>query len=311
MSKIDDAIMILKEMGLPKAQQNERSAWTLLALLNLRKDSPWSKSEKRIIRIHDILGFIEEQYGKRYAENTRETIRRQTLHQFEQAGLVIRNPDDPTRPTNSPNTVYTVSDEALRTIKTFHTATWKELLRSFVEEKGKLVDKYQKRKARHEISLKIRGAGPIRFSPGKHNQLQVNVIREFQPRFCHESKLVYVGDTARKILHRDGKLLGELGVPITEHEKLPDVVFYDPKKNHLFLIEAVTAHGPISPKRQMELERTLTGCKARKIYVSAFPDFAEFKKHVDNIAWETEIWIATDPDHMIHFNGPKFFNVYK
>lgn len=44
---------------------------------------------------------------------------------------------------------------------------------------------------------------------------------------------------------------------------------------------------------------------ARKVYVSAFPDFTEFKKHSTNIAWETEIWLVDFPEHMIHFNGDR------
>ncbi len=102
----------------------------------------------------------------------------------------------------------------------------------------------------------------------------------------------------------------KLKIPITKHDKLPDVVLYDSQKNQILLIEAVTAHGPLSPKRQIELEKTLKNCKAKRIYITAFPDFREFKRHVDNIAWETEVWIENNPDHMIHFNGPKFFTVY-
>ena len=76
MGKVDEALSILKALGMPRAQQNERSALTLLALLDLKKSAPWSKAKSRLIRIHDILGFIQEKYGKAYAENTRETIRR-------------------------------------------------------------------------------------------------------------------------------------------------------------------------------------------------------------------------------------------
>lgn len=119
MSKIDEAIDILKQMGLPEAQQNERSALTLLALLGLKEETPWNKAKKNLMRIHDIIEFIKINYGKEYAENTRETIRRQTLHQFEQAGIVIRNPDDPKRPTNSPKTVYSVTNEAFEVMKKY------------------------------------------------------------------------------------------------------------------------------------------------------------------------------------------------
>lgn len=291
MSKIDEAIAILQAMGLPKAQQNERSALILLALLDMREDAHWSKSRKRAIRIHDILSFIQEYYGKRYAENTRETIRRQTLHQFEQAGVVVRNPDDPVRPTNSPNTVYALADDAIAVIQNYDTPNCK-------------------RKAKYVIPVDLPDGTHVDFSPGKHNKLQASIIKEFRARFCPEADVLYVGDTAKKLLYVNENLLKELKIPITKHDKLPDVVLYDPQKKHLFLIEAVTAHGPLSPKRQIELEEVLEYCKVKRIYISAFPDFREFKRHIDNIAWETEVWIENNPDHVIHFDGTKFFAVY-
>lgn len=310
MSKIDEAITILESLGLPKAQQNERSALTLLALIDLKEDAPWSESRKRAIRIHDILIFIQEHYGKQYAENTRETIRRQTLHQFEQGGIAVRNPDNPARPTNSPRTVYAIAGSALKVIKSYGASNWESALAKFVKNKGRLIDRYEKRSKTHLISVDLPNGTLANFSPGKHNELQVKVMQEFRERFCPDTKVVYVGDTARKLLHVDRDLLGQLKIPITEHDKLPDVVLYDPVKNHLFLIEAVTAHGPLSPKRQIELEQALRDSSAKRIYVSAFPDFREFKRHIDNIAWDTEVWIANNPDHMIHFNGPQFFTVY-
>ncbi len=310
MSKIEEAVAVLKALGLPKAQQNERSALTLLALIDSKEEALWSESRERSIRIHDILIFIQENYGRQYAENTRETIRRQTLHQFEQAGIVIRNPDDPFRPTNSPNTVYAISDEALKVIKKYETLEWQLAVEEFAMSKGKLIEKYEKRNKKYLIPVDLPDGTLVNFSPGKHNELQVKIIKEFRIRFCPDTKVLYVGDAARKLLYIDEELLKELKIPITKHDKLPDVVLYDKNKNHLFLIEAVTAHGPLSPKRQMELEEILKPCKIVKIYVSAFPDFREFKRHIDNIAWETEVWIENNPDHMIHFNGQKFFTAY-
>jgi hypothetical protein len=310
MSKVDEAITILESLGLPKAQQNERSALTLLALIDSKEDTHWSKSRKRAIRIHDILIFIQEHYGKQYAENTRETVRRQTLHQFEQAGITVRNPDNSLRPTNSPNTVYAVADDALKAIKNYGTSNWGPAVAEFVKKKGRLIERYEKRRRTHLVSVNLPNGTLVNFSPGKHNELQVKVIEEFRERFCPETEVVYVGDTARKLLHVDKVLLEQLKISITEHDKLPDVVLYDPTKNQLFLIEAVTAHGPLSPTRQIELEETLKCSSANRIYVSAFPDFHEFKRHIGNIAWDTEVWIENNPDHLIHFNGPQFFTVY-
>lgn len=307
MSKINQGLEILIKMGIPKAQQNERSSLTLLAVLDIKERSPWANGKKRLIRIHDILGFIEENYKKKYAENTRETIRRQTLHQLEQAGIVERNSDDPARPTNSPNTVYSITNEALEVVQKYKTSAFEKTLHEFISEKGRLIDKYDKRKAKNQIQLIISDSKTINFSPGEHNELQVKIIKELLPRFCTNAKLVYVGDTARKLLFIKEKMLENLNIPMTKHDKLPDVVLYDSDKKRLFLIEAVTSHGPISPKRLIELEEILKDYKAAKVYISAFFNFREFKRHVDNIAWETEVWIAENPDHMIHFNGPKFF----
>ncbi len=177
--------------------------------------------------------------------------------------------------------------------------------------KGRLIDLYDKRKKALYSSVKLLDGASIDFTPGKHNKLQITILELFRSQFCPDSKIIYVGDAAKKLLHKDEAVLARLHIPITEHDKLPDVVLYDESKNLLFLIEAVTSHGPLSPKRQIELEKVLAGCTARKVYISAFPDFREFKRHIDNIAWETEVWIEANPAHMIHFNGPKFFTVYE
>ncbi len=105
--------------------------------------------------------------------------------------------------------------------------------------------------------------------------------------------------------------MAALGITITEHDKLPDLVLYDPRKNWLFLVEAVTSHGPVSPKRHAEMEAMLSGCAADRVYVTAFFEKADFRKYAADIAWETEVWIAETPDHMIHFNGPKFLGPFK
>ena len=102
------------------------------------------------------------------------------------------------------------------------------------------------------------------------------------------------------------KLSKTLHFPITEHDKLPDVVIYDEKRNWIFLVEAVTSHGPMSYKRVLEIELMLANCPAGLIYVSAFPDMAEFRRHTSKIAWDTEVWIAELPDHLIHYNGDRF-----
>lgn len=307
MDKIKEAMGILKSLQVPRKQQNERSALCLLAMLSIKKKDGWSQAKKTLIRIHDIMQFINEHYNKSYAENSRETFRRQTLHQFEQDGLVERNPDEP-RPTNSPNTLWAVHNDALKLIKTYGTKEWGKELNKYLNKKGKNVKDYYAHKKKYTYSINIHGK-TITLSHGGHNKLQLDIVNEFRAKFCKDAEILYLGDTANKMLYLNEDYLKKLNVNITKHDKLPDVVLYNKKKNNIFLIEAVTFHGPVSQKRQVELDEFFKDCKSKKVYVSAFPNFTEFKKHISDIAWETEVWIAEIPEHMIHFNGDKFLKI--
>jgi type II restriction enzyme len=307
MSKIEEAQTILKELGLPDAQQNEISGYTLLALCNIKEKDKWSNAFKQSHGVSKgIMAFIAENYGKVYAPNTRETFRRQVLHQFVQAGIADYNPDIPNLPVNSPRAHYTISAIVLETVKTFRTKNWENSVTQFKNQIGELKKKYSKDRKMSRVPIKLPNGKVLLLSPGKHNLVQAAIVEEFASQFVKNSVLLYLGDTEQKNLHIDKKKLKSIGIPITEHSKLPDVVIYDESKNWLYLIEAVTSHGPMSPKRIIELEDFLVNCKAGKIYVSAFPDFSEFKKHTKNIAWDTEVWIMEFPEHMIHFNGDRF-----
>ncbi len=311
MGKIEQAQKILEKLGLPPAQQNEISALTLLALTNLNENTAWSKADALTLRIHDILSVIKEKYGREYAENTRETIRRQVLHQFIQAGIVIRNPEDPSLPTNSPRTHYGISSLALDAIRAYGDSTWDEKCNNFLSEKGALLETYRNEREQHKVPLYISENKVVRLSPGKHNELQAAVIEEFGPRFAPGAKLLYIGDTARKTLVLEDEDFLSIGVVIEDHGKLPDVVLFDKNKNWLFLIEAVTSHGPVSPKRQVELNKMFKDCSAEIVFVTTFLDFSTFKRFSNEIAWETEVWIVEMPSHMIHFNGDKFLGPHE
>jgi len=306
MGKIEQAQEILESLGLPPAQQNEISALTLLALAQLSERSAWKNANNPMLRVHDILAEIKQKYGREYAENSRETIRRRVLHQFVQAGIVIQNADDPTRPTNSGLNNYKLSDLALEAIRAYGSSAWNRKRKAFLDQQGRLIDLYQRNKEQNKIPLQVADGTAYKLSPGKHNKLQSAVISEFGPRFAPGAKILYLGDTAKKIIIFEKDLLARLQIPVSEHGKVADILLYDEKRNWLFLIEAVTVHGPISPKRHVELEKLLAKCTAERVYVTAFWDFATFKKFSSDIAWETEVWIAEMPSHLIHFNGDKF-----
>lgn len=307
MSKIKEAQEILKALGLPQAQQNDMSALTLLALCNIKEKDSWAKSSRQSLGVtKGVMAFVKNEYGKDYAPNTRETFRRQVLHQFVQARIADYNPDHPELPVNSPSAHYAVSEAALAAIQKFKTVKWKMAVKLFNSQFGSLAETYAEKREHVLIPVRLSDGKILKLSAGKHNEVQAAIIEQFAPRFANGGTLIYLGDTANKNLFLDEKILQGLNIPIDQHSKLPDVVIYDHARNWLFLIEAVTSHGPVSPKRIVELEEFLKNCRAGKVYVSAFPDFSEFKKHTSNIAWETEVWVVEAPDHMIHFNGDRF-----
>lgn len=313
MSKITEAQEILKALGMPAAQQNEMSALTLLALCGIKEDTPWANATRTSQRItKEIMAFVNDNYKTKspYAPNTRETFRRQVLHQFVQASVANYNPDDPTLPVNSPKAHYAITEEALTVARSFGKRGWEKKVETFVERSGSLREKYAAEREMHRIPLVIEG-NEYYLSPGVHNEVQAAVVENFAPRFSPGGKLLYIGDTEDKDLYMDEAGLAVLHLPITEHSKLPDIVIFDERRGWLFLIEVVTSHGPVSAKRVVELEEFTKDCPYGLVYVSAFPDAKEFKKHVDDIAWETEVWLSDTPDHMIHFNGDRFIGPRK
>jgi len=307
---IKSALQILDALGLPRQQRNERSALCLLALLNLTPEKTWAQAENPLIGITPMMDFSRKHYGKDYAPNTRETFRRQTIHQFVQAGIALYNPDRPDRPVNSPKAVYQISPEALALLKTFDTKEWEPALKHYLSTNKTLSQIYAKERVQKLIPVRIAPGKEIKISPGEHSELIKAVVEDFAPRFAPDARLVYVGDTGEKWGYFNEKLLAKLRVTVDSHGKMPDVVLYYTEKNWLLLVESVTSHGPVDAKRHEELARLFAGATAGLVYVTAFPSRSVMTRYLGEIAWETEVWVADAPSHLIHFNGPRFLGPY-
>ncbi|MED0868403.1 BsuBI/PstI family type II restriction endonuclease [Bacillus spizizenii] len=310
-SNVKEAIKILKELGLPKGQQNERSALCLLSLMNITQDKTWSEAESPLIGITPMMEFCRINYGKEYAPNSRETFRRFTMHQFVDAGIALYNPDKPTRPVNSPKAVYQIEAETLELIKCYNTEEWSELLARYLSNRQTLVERYAKERQQNKIPVQIAEGKEIYITPGEHSELIKAIIEEFAPRYVPGGRLIYAGDTGEKMGYFDEELLRQLGVVIDSHGKMPDVVIYFPEKKWLLLIESVTSHGPVDHKRHEELAKLFNGATAGIVYVTAFPNRSLMARYLNNISWETEVWVADAPSHLIHFNGVRFLGPYE
>ena len=307
---IDAAQEILKSLGLPPAQQNERSALCLLALLNLTPGKAWVDAENPLMGITPIMDWERKYYGKDYAPNTRETFRRQSMHQFRDAGLVLCNPGKSDRPVNSPRTVYQIEPATLNLLCKFGTSSWDDNLAAYLAQRETLVVRYAKEREQNRIPVQIAPGKVITFSPGEHSVLIRAVIEDFAPRFAPDCVLVYAGDTGDKRAYFDDTLLAKLGVYVDFHSKMSDVVFHYTAKNWLLLVESVTSHGPVDGKRHTELAELFAGSTAGLVYVTAFPNRATMGRYLREIAWETEVWVADAPSHLIHFNGVRFLGPY-
>ena len=301
MKRIEEARDILKELQVPVKQQSDMCCYVLLAMAQINKKQAWSEATNNWIRIHDIIGYIKEQYDVEYAENSRETIRKQALHHYRNAAFI----EDNGKATNSPNYRYRLTDEMLALIQTYGTVWWQSEKEAFLSNHESLVCQYSSKRELRKMPVRINGID-FTFSPGKHNQLQKAIIEEFAPRFAPNSECLYVGDTTEKDLVKNIEKLKELGFEITLHDKMPDVVLYSEERNWIYFIESVTSVGPMDPKRIIEINEMTADVSAGKIFVTAFLDFKTFKKFSETLAWETEVWIADMPDHMIHLNGDKF-----
>ena len=309
-NKIADALQILESLGMPRAQQNDRSALCLLALLNLKKRESWTDAKNPLVGITPMMEFARNHYEKLYAPNSRETFRRQTVHQLVAAGIALYNPDDPLRPVTSPKAVYQIEADTLSLLRSFGTATWNKNLEKYLKTRKTLTARYAKEREMNKLPVKLATGDTMRLSPGAHSQLIKAIIEEFAPRFVPNGVLIYAGDTGEKWGYFDKELLAKLGVAVDRHGKMPDVVLYYPEREWILLVESVTSHGPVDGKRHEELARLFLESKAGLVYVTAFPSRAIMARYLGEIAWETEVWCADAPSHLIHFNGERFLGPY-
>lgn len=307
---VSAALEILTALGFPRAQINERSALTLLALANLGPNATWANASAPLIGITPIMDWARDNYGASYAPNTRETFRRQTMHQFRDGGLVLYNPDKPDRAVNSPAAVYQLAPESLALLVTYGTKAWPHRLAEYLEAVGSLKERYAKERDLQRVPVTLSSGEVLQLSPGEHSELIRDIIEQFAPRFAPGSVLIYAGDTGEKMGYFDKDRLAQLGVSVDNHGKMPDVVLHYVDRDWLLLVESVTSHGPVDAKRHAELMTLFKGSTAGLVYVTAFPTRAVMARYLAEIAWETEVWVADSPTHLIHFNGVRFLGPY-
>mgnify|MGYP000856318802 FL=1 len=310
MSTVQESQDILRAFEFDRKRTNETSARTLLALAGLDESSAWADATNERMGVRHILDWMRGPLRHPIAENSRETIRRFVLHQFVDAGFCLYNDDDPARPTNSSKNNYRLNPEALLTIKLYGTPDFVPAVEEYLAEVGSLTAKYQAARDLARIPVTTPTGEVFTLKGGGQNILIKEMVENFCAYFVPGGEILYVGDADDKLATFERDRLASLGVVVDEHGKMPDLVVYQASSNWLFLMEAASTHGPVDHIRYSELSRMFAGSSAGIIYVSCFPNRSVMRRFLADLAWETEVWLASEPTHMIHLNGDRFLGPY-
>lgn len=313
---INEALDILQSVGVPFAGKTTRAlenmAMAFLAVAGVRRSWREAKgqNENRHLKTREIIRFINENYEENFSPGSYDDVRRKHLKLLVLADLVLNSADNPSAAPNDPTRGYTLDNEFKLLVNYYGTAEWDIKLKLFNKNRPSLNEILRRKRDLPKVRVTLPSGHILEFSSGGHNQLQREIIEEFLPRFGSECSVLYVGDATDKYKLRLDDKLTELGFFELSHDSLPDIVAYSEEKNWLYLIEAFNSSGPMSEIRILELKKLLKDCTADLIFVTAFISKSDFKKNVADIGWETEVWTADNPDHLVHFNGGKFLGPY-
>ena len=313
---INEALDILQNVGIPfsgkKTRALESMAMSFLAVAGVTKSWKDAKgqNEHRHLKTRDIIKFINENFEENIASGSYDDIRRKHLKLLVLADLILNSANNPSAAQNDPTRGYTLSGEFKALVNYYGTEEWLIKLKLFNKNRPSLQEILQRKRDIPKVRVTLPSGHILEFSRGGHNQLQREIIEEFLPRFGSGCKVLYVGDATDKFLLREDDKLNELGFFELSHDSLPDIVAYNEDKNWIFLIEAFFTSGPMSEERILELKKSLKNCTAELIFITAFTSKGDFRKNIIDIGWETEVWTADNPDHLVHFNGGKFFGPY-
>jgi len=318
--RIQEALALLGKVGIPlegmTGRRQRRLALALLALANMKPDTPWSEAsvfenpDSWKLTTRETIKFWNKHWGEKVSPGSYDDVRRRDFLVLRTADLVLANVGNPAASTNNPTRRYGINPEAAQVLRGFGTRAGDEAAREFIGNYGSLKDRLSRERKQTGVAARLPDGTLLELSAGTHNQLQKAIVEKFVPQFVKRPEILYIGDTTKKTLHIKPEALKKLGFRELAHDMLPDVVVYDAERNWLFLIEAVHSSNPISSLRHLALERFTSECTAPRVYVSVFENRASLRKWIADISWETEVWLVDSASHLIHFDGEKFLGPY-
>lgn len=312
-----DMLDVLTAVGipvteLPSDRRREKMAGACLAAAQIEKSFKEAKSvmNGNFLKTRDIIDFENTHYGERIASGSYDDIRRKDLRLLVEEGLMVNSSTLDLSATNNPNRGYTLDAQFAKLLKTYGTKKWEDQLAYFLQIHHQAKEELKRKRAMERIPVTLPSGLTIELSTGEHNVLQKKIIEDFLPLWGMGAEVLYMGDTADKYLVRNIEALTQLQITLG-HDELPDVVAYSREENLLFLIEAYVTSNPINKERLKLLRRLVEKSTANVVFITAFLSKREGLRHLGEIAWETEVWFANEPEHMMHLNGYKFLKIYK
>jgi type II restriction enzyme len=318
-SLYQDMLVILDCIGIPiedlTDRAKEKMVGACLAVGNVKKvlgDITCLPKEKAL-KTRDIINFENEHFGESISPGSYDDIRRKDLLRLKEANVVLSSSSFDKQATNDPSRGYVLNPLFVELVSHYGKKDWGEALSKYQIENNSLKEELARKRNLEKIPVKLPNGVMLSLSAGEHNDLQKAIIEQFLPLFGFGAEVLYIGDSSDKYLFVEKERLDQIHFFEIGHEELPDVIAYSSKKNLLYLVEAVHSAGPMSEIRINKLKKNLkdSGCTARIVFFTAFLNKKTFRKWCEQIAWETETWIAENPEHLIHFNGHKFLDLYK
>jgi len=313
---INTALFILDCFGIPMdntPRRLERMAISFLACGDIKSLNKLKKvkdlDSNYFLKTRDVINFVNRHFSENISSGSYDDIRRKDLKLLTIAEVVLQS--SPNSATNDSTRGYSINPMYAELIKNFGSKNWEQSVKDKLKGIEPLAEKLKRKREIQKVKVLLPSGGKLEFSVGEHNDLQKAIIEDFLPRYGFGAEVLYVGDTSNKYLHLEKEKLEGLNFFKISHQELPDVIAYSKTKNWLYLIEAVHSSGPISEVRLLQLHKLTQNCKAEIVYVTAFLTRPKFRQFMIDIAWETEVWIADNPDHLVHFNGDKFLGPYK
>ncbi len=312
---IGQMLDVLAATGIPVEKEpvrtRRRIAEAALAVAGISKSFAEANSSDDgcFLTTRQIIAFENEKFGRNYSPGSYDDVRRRHLILLTAAGYVVNSSSLSSQATNNPTRGYAASPDFAALLRKYRTPDWKKAVADFMDKREALRSELERKRELERIPVVLPSGVEVKLSAGEHNVLQRDIVQKFLPRFGFGAEVLYLGDATDRYLVRETERLSALGFFVLEHDELPDVIAYSEAKNLLFLIEAVHSFGEMTELRMRKLKGKLSKCTASLVFVSAFATRKDFRKFSATLAWESEAWIADNPDHMIHFNGWKYLEL--